>query len=113
MAASVEETIPPGRRNGPPEGLPLASKRPLTPKRPVGHPKKKIEETSEEAVLLREDDTLLEEPSPERGKYTLYTPKEKTAILEEVELCGIMATTRKWKIAPSTIATWKRELIKL
>ena len=109
-AASVEETIPPEWRNGPPEGSPLASKRPLTPKRPVGRPKRKKEETSEESVLLREDDTLLEEPSPKRGKYTLYTPKEKTAILEEVELCGLRATSRKWKIAPSTIATWKKEL---
>ena len=37
-------------------------------------------------------------------------PKEKQEILEEVELCGLRATARKWKIAPSTVATWKKEL---
>ena len=31
-------------------------------------------------------------------------------MLNEVELCGLRATARKWKIAPSTIGTWKKEL---
>ena len=77
---------------------------------PVGCPKKGPVGASEETIILREDDAILDEPSPKRGKYALYTPKKKTAILEEVERCGLRATSRKWKIAPSTIATWKKEL---
>lgn len=104
-AMSVEETIPREWRDNP---LP---KSPVTPKRPVGRPKKRLdEEVREEIIQVREDDAILDGPSPKRGKYALYTPKEKQEILEEVELCGLRATARKWKIAPSTVATWKKEL---
>ena len=103
-AMSDEETIPREWRENP---LP---KSPVTPKRPVGRPKKRLdEEAREEIIQVREDDAILDGPSPKRRKYALYTPKEKQEILEEVELCGLRATARKWKIAPSKVTTWKKE----
>lgn len=40
----------------------------------------------------------------------MYSKSQKEKILEETELCGLRATSRKWKIALSTIATWKKEI---
>ena len=35
--------------------------------------------------------------------------KEKRLIPEEADLCGLQQMLRKWRVAPNTIATWKKE----
>lgn len=102
---TVEETIPREWKENP---LPRS---PATPKRPVGRPKKRNFEEVEEAILIREvEQTKDVSQMPKRGKYAMYSKSQKEEILEEAELCGLRATSRKWKIAPSTIATWKKEV---
>lgn len=97
---TVEETIPREWKENP---LPRS---PATPKRPVGRPKKRNFEEVEEAILIREvEQTKDVSQMPKRGKYAMYSKSQKEEILEEAELCGLRATSRKWKIAPSTIAT--------
>lgn len=104
---SVEETIPRAWREDPLPKSPVTK----TPKRPVGRPRKCLsDEAREETIQIQEDEAVLNEPSPKRGKYAMYTPQEKQDVLNEVELCGLRATARKWRIAPSTIGTWKKEL---
>ena len=104
-ATSVEETIPREWRE---KALPRS---PVTPKRPVGRPKKKEnEEAREELIMVREDEAIMNKPSPKRGKYASYSLKQKQEILEEAELCGLRTTARKWAIAPATVGTWKKEL---
>ena len=104
---SVEETIPHAWRENPLPKSPVTK----TPKRPVGRPRKCLsDEAREESILIQQDEAILDEPSPKRGKYAMYTHEEKQDVLNEVELCGLRATARKWRIAPSTIGTWKKEL---
>ena len=106
-ASSVEETIPRAWRDNPLPKSPVTK----TPKRPVGRPRKCLsDEAQEESILIQQDEAILDEPSPKRGKYAMYTHEEKQDVLNEVELCGLRATARKWRIAPSTIGTWKKEL---
>lgn len=103
---SVEETIQKEWKENP---IPKASD---TPKRPVGRPRKrKNDEDIEEIAIIRDDDAITESAgaTPKRGKYARYTPNQKREILEEVELCGLRATARKWNITPSTVCTWKKE----
>ena len=95
---SVEETIPREWKENP---IPRS---PVTPKRPVGRPKKrKNDKAAEEAVLIMEEESTNNRQSPKRGKYTVYTTKQKQEILEEADLCGLRATARKWNITPSTV----------
>ena len=99
---SVEETIPKAWKENP---IPRA---PVTPKRPVGRPKKWIEdEELEDLAMMREMPSIVHVamPSPKRGKYAYYSPKEKMDIMEEAELCGLRATARKWNLSPSTLSS--------
>ena len=56
-----------------------------------------------------EEESTNNRQSPKRGKYTVYTTKQKQEILEEADLCGLRATARKWNITPSTVCTWQKE----
>ena len=101
---SVEETIPKAWKENP---IPRA---PVTPKRPVGRPKKRVEdEELEELAMIREMPSVVATPSPKRGKYANYSPKEKMDIMEEAELCGLRATALKWNLTPSTLSLWKKQ----
>ena len=101
---SVEETIPGEWKEN---SIPRS---PVTPKRPVGCPKKRTnDEAVEEAVLIMEEESTNNRQSPKRGKYTFYTTKQKQEILEEADLCGLRATAGKWIITPGTVCTWRKE----
>ena len=104
---SIEETIPKAWL----EPIPRS---PTPVKRPVGRPRKRRDEVLEfEAELIVADEDTRSPRTPgtpsKRGKYTSYTPKQKTLIIDEAELIGLRAAARNWSVAPSTIATWKRD----
>ena len=103
--STVEETIPGEWRENP---LPRSA---VTPKRPRGRPKKRPNDQAREKLkMVREDEAIVDKPSPKRGKYSYYSLKQKQEILEEVELCGLRPTARKWAVAPATLAQWKKDL---
>ena len=59
--------------------------------------------------MMREMPSVVAKPSPKRGKYAYYSPKEKMDIMEEAELCGLRATACKWNLTPSTLSWWKKQ----
>lgn len=107
---SSEDALPQAWKDNP---IPKAA-----PKRPVGRPKRKHDESASssssskrqklsKAVEFPDQDVLESSSTPtKRGQYKTFSAKQKKEVATFAQLHGVRVAAREFKISKSTVSDW-------